>query len=147
MWYAQLDASGIFSCCYLWMTFYPELFCFAVVIKCFMIGVNVWCVYLAPQNIPHAISVLTLGNKVVYCILLCSTCVTTLTCKRSLSFCQSAGGRLLLSTVELNIHVALHEVTWHGVWLYGVHNTSSHVTTKQRCNHCLGGCSKCTVKS
>ena len=29
-----------------------------------MIGVNVWWVYLAPQNISHAI-VLTLGNKVV----------------------------------------------------------------------------------
>ena len=38
---------------------------FAVVIKCFMIGVNVWWVYLAPQNIPRAISLLTLGNKVV----------------------------------------------------------------------------------
>ena len=34
-----------------------------------MIGVNVWWVYLTPQNIPRAISVLTLGNKVVlYCI-------------------------------------------------------------------------------
>ena len=30
-----------------------------------MIGVIVWWVYLAPQNIPRAISVLTLGNKVV----------------------------------------------------------------------------------
>ena len=29
-----------------------------------MIGVNVWWVYLAPQNIPRAF-VLTLGNKVV----------------------------------------------------------------------------------
>ena len=29
-----------------------------------MIGVNVWWVHLAPQNIPSAI-VLTLGNKVV----------------------------------------------------------------------------------
>ena len=29
-----------------------------------MIGVIVWCVYLAPQNIPRVI-VLTLGNKVV----------------------------------------------------------------------------------
>ena len=38
---------------------------FAVVIKCFMIGVNVWWVYLAPQNIPRANSVLTLGNKVI----------------------------------------------------------------------------------
>ena len=43
---------------------------FAVVIKCFMIGVNVWWVYLAPQNIPRVISVLTLGNKVIllYCV-------------------------------------------------------------------------------
>ena len=33
-----------------------------------MFGVNVWWVYLAPQNIPRAI-VLTLGNKVIfYCI-------------------------------------------------------------------------------
>ena len=40
-----------------------------------MIGVNVWWVYLAPQNIPRAISVLTLGNKVVllYCISLTHT--------------------------------------------------------------------------
>ena len=30
---------------------------FAVVIRCFMIRVNVWWVYLAPQNIPCAISV------------------------------------------------------------------------------------------
>ena len=36
-----------------------------VVIKCFMIGVNLWWEYLAPQNIPRAISVLTLGNKVI----------------------------------------------------------------------------------
>ena len=42
-----------------------------VVIKCFMIGVNVWWVYLAPQNIPRAVNVLTLGNKVIlYCIVL-----------------------------------------------------------------------------
>ena len=34
-----------------------------------MIGVNAWWVYLAPQNIPRAIRVLTLGNKVIlYCI-------------------------------------------------------------------------------
>ena len=39
-----------------------------VVIKCFMIAVNVWWVYLAPRTIPRAISVLTLGNKVIlYC--------------------------------------------------------------------------------
>ena len=38
---------------------------FAVVIKCFMIGVNVLLVYLAPQKIPRAISISTLGNKVV----------------------------------------------------------------------------------
>ena len=30
-----------------------------------MIGVNVWWVYLAPQNIPRAIGILTHGNKVV----------------------------------------------------------------------------------
>ena len=63
------------------MTFYQDVFLFffffnlilfaVVVIKCFMIGVNVWGVYLAPQNIPRAISVLTLGNKVIlYCIVL-----------------------------------------------------------------------------
>ena len=40
-----------------------------VVIKCFMIGVNVWWLYLPAQNIPRANSVLTLGNKVIlYCI-------------------------------------------------------------------------------
>ena len=33
-----------------------------------MIGVNVWWVYLAPQNIPRAV-VLTLGNTILlYCI-------------------------------------------------------------------------------
>ena len=41
-----------------------------VVIKCFMTGVNVWWVYLAPQNIPRAMNVLTLGNTVIlYCII------------------------------------------------------------------------------
>ena len=73
MWYAQLDASGIFSCCYLWITFYQDFVVVVVVavvvIKCFMIGVTVWWVYLAAQNTPRAISVLTLGNKVIlYCI-------------------------------------------------------------------------------
>ena len=39
-----------------------------------MIGVNVWLVYLAPQNIPSAI-VLTLGNRVVlYCTVKASHC-------------------------------------------------------------------------
>ena len=71
MWYAQLDASVIFSCFYLWMTFYQDFFLFAVVvIKCFMIGVNVWWVYLAPKSIPRTISILTLGNKVILCIVL-----------------------------------------------------------------------------
>ena len=42
-------------------------------ILCFMIRVNVWWVYLAPQNIPRTISVLTLGNKVIlYIVLYCS---------------------------------------------------------------------------
>ena len=45
--------------------FLPGCLFAVVVIKCFMIGVNVWRVYLAPQNIPRAISVLTLGNKVL----------------------------------------------------------------------------------
>ena len=37
---------------------------FAVVVnKYFIIGVNVWWVYMAPQKIPRAINVLTLGNK------------------------------------------------------------------------------------
>jgi len=45
---------------------------FAVaVIKRFMIGVNVSWVYLETQNISRAISVLTLDNKVVLCIVLC----------------------------------------------------------------------------
>ena len=66
MWYTQLYASGIFLFLFLWMTLPGCLF--AVVIECFMIGVNVWWVYLAPQNITRAISVLTLGNKVIlYC--------------------------------------------------------------------------------
>ena len=64
MWYAQLDASGIFHVFI--YDFLPG--CLFAVIKCFMIGVNVWWAYLAPQNIPRAISVLTLGNKVIlYC--------------------------------------------------------------------------------
>ena len=45
--------------------FLPGCLFAVVVIKCFMIGVNVWLVYLAPQNVSRAISVLTLGNKVV----------------------------------------------------------------------------------
>ena len=45
--------------------FLPGCLFAVVVIKCFMIGVNVLLVYLAPHKIPHAISVLTLGNKVV----------------------------------------------------------------------------------
>ena len=45
--------------------FLPGCLFAVVVIKCFMMGVNVWWVYLAPQNIPRAISVLTLGNKVI----------------------------------------------------------------------------------
>ena len=50
--------------------FLPGCLFAVVVIKCFMIGVNVWWVYLAPQNIPRAISVLTLGNKVIlYCMM------------------------------------------------------------------------------
>ena len=49
--------------------FLPGCLFAVVVIKCFMNGVNVWWVYLAPPNIPRAISVLTLGNKVIlYCI-------------------------------------------------------------------------------
>ena len=49
----------------------PWTYLFAVVIYwCFMIGMNVWWVYLAPRNIPSAV-VLTLGNKVV------STCGAT----------------------------------------------------------------------
>ena len=45
--------------------FLPECLFAVVVIKCFMVEVNARRVYLAPQNIPRAISVLTLGNKVV----------------------------------------------------------------------------------
>ena len=37
--------------------FLPGCLFAVVVIKCFMIGMNVWWVYLAPQNISHAISV------------------------------------------------------------------------------------------
>ena len=50
--------------------------CACVVIYwCFWIGVNVWWVYLAPQNIPSAI-VLTLGNIVIlYCIVCVRVCV------------------------------------------------------------------------
>ena len=57
----QLD----FSCIYLLMTFYPDA---GVVILCFITGVNVRIVYVAPQDIPSAI-VLTLGNEAeLYCI-------------------------------------------------------------------------------
>ena len=55
--------------------FLPDCLFAVVVIKCFMIGVNVWWVYLAPQNIPRAISVLALGNSYIvlklYWILYC----------------------------------------------------------------------------
>ena len=70
MWYAQLDASGIFFMFLSMNDFLPGCLFALVVIKCFMIGVNVWWVYLAPWNIPRAISVLTLGNNVIsYCIM------------------------------------------------------------------------------
>ena len=45
--------------------FLPGCLFAVVAVKCFMVGVNVWWVYLAPQNIPRAISVLSLGNKVI----------------------------------------------------------------------------------
>ena len=45
--------------------FLPGCLFAVVVIKCFMIGVNVLLVYLAPQKNPRAISVSTFGNKVV----------------------------------------------------------------------------------
>ena len=48
--------------------FLPGCVFAVVVIKRFMIGVNVSWVYLAPQSISRAISVLTLDNKVILCI-------------------------------------------------------------------------------
>ena len=52
-------------------------------------------------------------------------CVTTVACrKKFLSFCQKC--RWLVTAKHactLCIHVALHEMMWYGVWLYGVHRT------------------------
>ena len=53
---------GFFLCIYLWMTFYLDVY---LLLSYFIIGVNVWWVYLAPHNIPRA-TVLTLGNKAVF---------------------------------------------------------------------------------
>ena len=54
-------------------------------------------------------------------------------------------------------YVALHEVIWHGVWLYGVHRMcwdGSSFMQHQSCNnqtalyiHHFGGYSKCTMES
>ena len=107
MWYAQLDASGIFSRCYLWMTFYLDfcLFVAVVVIKCFMIGVNVWWVYLAPQNIPRAISVLTLGNKVVlYCIVRTTRHFSSWTSRSVTATDNQTLSPLVMRVKYLNIH-------------------------------------------
>ena len=62
--HTALGVCSLFAIIYIYMflsmnDFLPGCL-FAVVIKCFMTGVNVWWVYLAPQNIPCAISVLTL---------------------------------------------------------------------------------------
>ena len=58
----------VFNVCWIFQVFiYQWLFTttFAVVaIICFMIGMNMWWVYLVPQNSPCGIT-LTLGNKVV----------------------------------------------------------------------------------
>ena len=48
---------------------------------------------------------------------------TALARERSQSFCQKCRWQV---TTKLQMHltyVALHEVTWHGAWLYGVHCT------------------------
>ena len=67
MWYAQLDASWI-SHVFIYEWFFLPGCLFAVLKKkCFMIGVNVWWVCLAPENIPSA-AVLTLGSKAVLCV-------------------------------------------------------------------------------
>ena len=69
MWYAQILMSLGFFMFLPMNDFLPGCLFVVVVIKCFMTGVNVWWVYLAPQNIPCAISVLIsvliLGNKVI----------------------------------------------------------------------------------
>ena len=60
---------------YLFMNdIFTWMFAVVVIWWCFMTGVNVWLVYLAPQNIPSAIA-LTLGNRVVlYCTVKASHC-------------------------------------------------------------------------
>ena len=54
-------------CCHCW---WCSCCCVRLLIFVVVVGVNVWWVYLAPQNIPRAISVLTLGNKVILYIVL-----------------------------------------------------------------------------
>ena len=65
-------------------------------------------------------------------------CVTTVAYKRSCSFCQKWRW-LVTAEHACTLHVALHEVTWHGAWLYGVHGPcrdSSSFTRHQPCrNH------------
>ena len=65
MWYAQIDVSWI-SHIFIYKWLFTWLFVCCCCNQCFMIGVNVWWVYLAPQHISSAI-VLTLGN--ISCII------------------------------------------------------------------------------
>ena len=98
------------------------IFFAVVVIKCFMIGVNVWWVYLAPQNIPHAIIVLTFGNKVV--------CTHTHSHSSTHPYTYQ---NITITThinaphIHKNIHTYIHTLT---------HNTQAHTNTPMHTEAC-----------
>ena len=76
-----------------------------------------------------------------------SKCSTAVAVKDPGHFVKGAGGRLLLNTQCMHhMYTAFNKVTLStGAWLHGVHRTcaqvaavshgTSHVTTKQSCNH------------
>ena len=83
-------------------------------------------------------------------------CVTTVTCKRSLTFCQKCRWQVRAKYTYI-LCMWLQIVTLlTGAWLYWVHRTCTkmaavscgirHVTTKQSCIH-LGRYSECAVES
>ena len=152
MRYARLDVSWI-SHVFIYEWLFTWLFvCCCCNQWCFMIGVSVWWVYLAPENIPSA-TVLTLGNEVVlYCsyVYLGVAWIAQWIERRTQAWSRSRGfeswqerrenfllrGQLsVLTLISVSVpppcyrhcthptYVVLHEVTWHGACLYGIHRT------------------------
>ena len=75
-----------------------------------MLEVNVWLVYMAPQNIPRAL-VLTLGNKVILysVILYCIMCMQEPTGRR---LCVSQRVSTAISTRNVGNELLVYWVGW-----------------------------------